>query len=328
MGVLNHKLAWFAAPSAFAFALGGAIEAYAEDEPPGAETVFPEGAAFGIAPFTGAQLADEFTGFADYSDSTSVTINELPIENWDEIASSVAKQETWVPQGITATEITNVTIANMPAIRISGTQVLAGRDIPKCIYVLKGKGQIGLIAAQIPNPERAGEDACALITGVAERAPATMEERMTALPYRLGDLGDLRVVRVIGGSGVLLTDGPKDVVRDGEQPVLIVVSSISPAALGDDRGAFALQLLQSFGSYSLAGKPEMEEAVLDGLPAIRIFADAIDSTSGKDVRLAQWVGFLPDGNYLRVIGVADIENWEHTLGNFVMVAAGLERVEM
>lgn len=334
MSLHNRKPAWLVSLS-LTLSLSGATAAHAQDDAPDtaedtaqqAEPVFPDGSAFGMVPFYGAQVAEQFTGFFDPADSTSVTINELPIEAWDEIAPNVSKAETWAGQGITATQITEVTIADMPAIRIAGTQTLAGREIPKCIYVLKGKAQVGIIAAQIPSVERAGEDACALIFGLAEREPATIEQQLAALPYQLGDRGNMRIVRVIGGSGVLLTNGPKDVVRDAEQPVLIIASSIGPSALGQDREAFALQALRSFGSYSLAGKPETQELQLAGLPANRIIVDAIDSRSGQDVRLAQWVGFLPDGNYLRVVGAAQIDGWEQTLSEFEKVAMGLERAD-
>ncbi len=297
---------------------GGAAFAQTEEA-----AVFPDGSSFGIVPFEGGELADGFAGFIDPDDSTSVTINSLPVESWDEVAAAFQDPARLATQGIVADSTEQVTVAGVPALRISGSQRFQDRSLPKCIYVIRGESEIGLIAAQIPSLERADEDACALIQGIAVRGAPTLEDQLAGLPYQLSDLGGMRVAHILGGSSVILTDGPLDIVPAMEQPLMIATRSYAPTALAQDRKAFSQDLLRSFEDFALSGELKADAIQISGFPATVIRTDAYNQDAGMDARLVQWTVFLPEGNYVRLMGIATQEQWETASPSFDRVASGL-----
>ena len=284
---------------------------------------FPEGSSFGIVPFEGSEEAAGFTGFIDPNDSTSVTISELPLNGWEDSVDVFQDREMLAAQGIIAEQISDVVVSDMPGIRISGRQRLQGRLIPKCIYLLKGERHIGLFAAQIPSPERESEDACRLISGIAVRPPLTLDDQFAALPFSLNNLGEFRLVRVMGGSAAILTIGDLDVVRELEQPVVIVTSSHAPSVAGTDPSEVSLHLLASLARYDIEEFISLDSEEVAGLPGTRLVASAIHEENGLEAMLVQYVAFAPDGNYTRLIGIVLRENWEHTSDKFDSIAKGL-----
>ncbi|MCK0127885.1 hypothetical protein [Erythrobacter sp. F6033] len=296
----------------------------AEETSADQEVVFPEGSIFGIIPFEGATEAAEFTGFADLENSATVMINEIPLEGWDELLTNFSQPSVVARAGITASSIEELVINGMPALRIAGTQTMQGSEIPKCLLLVKGSEKVGFLTAQIPFNDNFDGDACAMIKGVAERPKPTLTDQLSALPFALNDLGGMRISQVMGGSSVVLTKGPLDLIKASEQPALIVASSIAPSALGVDRMQFSERALQTLVSYSPDATIESAEFVFNDLPATRIIKTGTDSETDEDVRLVQWVVFKPDGNYIRLIGISAADQWADTYPNFSTVFAGLE----
>ena len=285
-----------------------------------AEAVFPSGSTFGIVPFKGAVEAEQFAGFADLETSASVMINELPLDAWDEISEGFSKPETVAQAGIIATSINRLEIAGMEAIRIAGTQSKQGLEIPKCLILLKGAEKVGFLTAQIPFRDDFGGDACSMIKGIAQRdAGSSLDAKIAALPFALADIGSLRVVQVLGGSGLLLTRGPLDVVKSAEQPMMIAASSISANTVGSDQMAFSERALASFDGHELGKKLDSAEITLAGLPATRLVYEAVQG-NGTKVTIVQWTAFRADGHYVRLIGIARREDWLRDSPSFERVA--------
>ena len=85
-----------------------------------------------------------------------------------------------------------------------------------------------------------------LCKSVALRAPLSIDEQLAALPFKLGTTAGLRPVRSVSGNALILTEGPHDVVKEAEQPVLVVASSFAPSPPpGEARERFARAALAS-----------------------------------------------------------------------------------
>jgi hypothetical protein len=110
---------------------------------------------------------------------------------------------------------------------------------------LQGAGASG--AGAQGGGERRG-DARGACAASAVRPPLPIEERVAALPFRLTERAEFRPVRVLAGNALLLTDGPKDVTQEMEQPLLIVALSTNPGPPADQRDAFARAALNSNAS--------------------------------------------------------------------------------
>lgn len=287
------------------------------------QVIYPAGSSFGMIPFKGSSEAEEFSGFADRSDNRSVMIVKLPLDGWDEISSAFKDREILKERGINPRTIQDMEISGLPAVQLSGTQSLQGLTIPKCILIVKGKSAIGMFTAQIPEATDTELDACKLINGVTERETVTPADQLAALPFKLASFGDMRVVRTLASSGVLLTRGKLDVVKEYEQPIAIVVSSIRPSAAGQDRQAFAEKALRDFGNFDFEGPFSTSKLTIGGKEAIALETDAIDSKSEKKVRIVQWIMFADDGNYARIIGVSRRDQWAQSYPAFKNIRDGL-----
>ena len=84
------------------------------------------------------------------------------------------------------------------------------------------------------------------LTSVGLRGPVSLDEQISALPFRIGDKAGFRPVRVLAGNSLLLTQGPLDTFKALEQPVVIFAVSLTPAPQANDqRDRFARAALAS-----------------------------------------------------------------------------------
>src|SRR5262249_62116445 len=69
-----------------------------------------------------------------------------------------------------------------------------------------------------------------------------LDEQITLVPFKLTDLSGLRPVRVLGNTGVVLTDGTKDAPTPGDQPMFAVMIGQGGPEQATDRANFARNL--------------------------------------------------------------------------------------
>src|SRR5262249_61858999 len=69
-----------------------------------------------------------------------------------------------------------------------------------------------------------------------------LDEQITLVPFKLTDLSGLRPVRVLGNTGVVLTDGAKDAPTPGDQPMFAVMIGQGGPEQATDRANFARNL--------------------------------------------------------------------------------------
>lgn len=190
-----------------------------------AEAVFPPGSAVGLVPPPGMRPADRFAGFQDDGAHGSILIAELPAEAFAAVSKldDAALQQR---QGITVARRRTVPVPGAQAVLLSGTQVRDGARYRKWLLVAGTSALTALVAMQVPEaagsayPDRVAE---AALASVAFRPVPPLQARLDALPFTVGDLAGFRVSRTMLGSGLILTDGPLDTMRDAEQPVMVVV---------------------------------------------------------------------------------------------------------
>ena len=70
------------------------------------------------------------------------------------------------------------------------------------------------------------------------------EEKLALLPFKLGDLAGLRLVRVVPGVALQLTDGPKDTLDASEQAHLVISVAPGGPQQARDRDHFARARVQ------------------------------------------------------------------------------------
>jgi hypothetical protein len=155
------------------------------------------------------------------------------------------------------------------------------------------------------------------------RKPLSLEDQIAALPFRLTDSAGFRPVRVLAGNSILYTEGPKDILRGPEQPVLIAASSTTPPPPPQHRDSFARSALFS--------APSLREIVVERADSFRqrgsdwheMVARAKDLDTDEDVVVTQVVGFAPNG-YVRLVGIARTADRSELLPRFRRAADSVE----
>lgn len=267
-----------------------------------AEPVFPPGAAVGLEPPPGMTFSKTFSGFADEKSGASIVIIEFPLEAHTEIAAQ------FTPEGLrrsgfeAAAPAEDVTVGGASAKLMRGSQTARGTVFRKWVMLARSPSGTAMITAQVPEaalgaiPEPRME---AALRSIAFRPPAGIEEKIGALPFVIADRAGFRPSSVLAGSGLILTDGPLDVVQDNSQPVIVIGSSFAPAPPNEPRAAFAKRAFGTIGSLaSIAAKREDlqgDVSVIEG--------DGIDPKTNQTIYVMQTIRFTGQ-NYVRIIAMS------------------------
>lgn len=300
---------------ALTFAAGAALAA---------DPVFPPGSRIGLVPPANMQPARGLAGFQDPQTGAAIIAVEMPAEAYPSIAAGFS-EEALKAQGFTPTSRETVKIGSADALLVSGTQNESGRAVPKTVLLTADPTMTALVIAQSPvGASPAEEDKLrAALKTVALRPALSMDDQLKALPFRMGDMASFRPIRAMAGNSILLTDGPSDVVRNAEQPVVIVAQSFAPAPAGaEQRDAFARAALAQNALLKDIVFERAQGFRLGGADWHEIVAKAKDGQSDQPVIVLQSIRFSPDG-YLRTLGVAKVEQRDEVMPRFRRIVDGL-----
>ena len=268
--------------------------------PVAAEPVFARGGAVGLEPPPGLRPAERFAGFENAA-GASILLIELPPTAYYEMERGLQGPEL-KRTGMTAVTRRRLTLKDGPALLIRGRQTVQGKAFRKWVLLLGARPATAMVTVQAPAgsekalPDKAVE---AALLSVVVRTPAD-DERLRALPFRIADVAGLRVLGVLGGSAVALTEGPEDEMKDAAQPLVIVASGLGPAPPAADRIFFARKAAEALSGVvelKLKGEPAAEGDV------VRLQATGKDADTGRALQVVQVIRFEADG-YLRTVGVA------------------------
>lgn len=284
---------------ALGFAAGLALAGPGQAEP-----VYPAGSAVGLEPPSGMSPSTRFSGFEDRERGASIVVVEMPAEAYAEIEGRFTA-EGLAPTGVAVGERRELAVPGGRAILVRGAQRAGGITFTKWIILAGAPNRTALVTAQVPEGVRIvyTDDAIeASLRTLAFRTPPGTDERLAALPFRIGDRAGFRVVQVLAGSAVALTEGPKEVDPDAAQPSVIVASGFDGAPPEADRAAFALRALRSLAqirNLKVVGQRSIEA---DGAAWDEIEAEAANASNGAPLRVLQVIRFGP-GGYVRTIGM-------------------------
>lgn len=285
-----------------------------------AAAVLPSGAALAQAvayvPGTGVGLvppksmvpSKTFSGFEDRNSGASILVAEFPPEAYAQILT------TFTPEGLASSGLQ----ASGPAVDLKlaggqggkllrGKQTANGALYRKWVLLAKGPSNTAMVSVQVPDAQ-AGKmpDAAieAALKTVALRAPPTLEDQISALPFKLGSREGFRVVRILAGSGLLLTDGPRDTIPDASQPVVIVASALGAIAAQDKdaREELAQQAFATIAGVSDVSIVSQKMTEKDGATWSRIEGRGTYRASQEAISTLQLMRF-DKGGYIRVVAI-------------------------
>jgi hypothetical protein len=217
-----------------------------------------------------------------------------------------------------------VQVGGREATLIGGEQSSGGVRYRKWMLVTGDDAGTALVTAQsaFDGPYSDADLRGALQTTVL-RPPVTQGDRLASLPFRVKDLSGFRVVQVVMGNAILLTDGPSDVIKNAEQPVMIVAAGLGPPPKAEARESFARNAL--LGTKRLSGVvvETSREFRQDGADWHEIVARGASESSAEATAILQLIRFTPT-SYVRALGVAKKAAGEAQFPRFRRIASAVE----
>src|SRR5262249_14972028 len=180
---------------------------------------------------------------------SSIVMATLPPQAYAELEASIAT-EALKKQGITEDKREAVTLANGKAVLVMGNEQEDGRKFRKWMLLGQLPEGVALVAVLVPEQAlRTFSDAVirASLLTLAVRAAVPLDEQIALMPFKLTDLSVLRPVRVLGNTGVVLTEGARDTPTISDQPIFAVMIGQGGPEQAGDRPHFARSLFTGLG---------------------------------------------------------------------------------
>lgn len=289
-----------------------------------AEPTFPPGSRIGLVPPKDMKLTRGVAGFQDPATGAAIVTIEMPSGAFGSVVAGFG-EEALKSQGFTLKSRDKVMVGKREGLIVSGEQTENGVVVPKSILLTGDETLTALVIAQAPQASsQAVRDGMrdALKT-VALRPALTVDEQVKALPFTLADPAGFRPVRAMAGNALLMTDGPKDLVRDAEQPIMIVAQSFAPGpATPEQRDLFARQALVANAALKEAVFERSQGFRLGGADWHEIVARGKDGSSEHPVIVMQTIRFSGDG-YLRMLGIARVDKRDDVIPRFRRIVDGV-----
>jgi hypothetical protein len=291
-----------------------------------ADPQFPLGSRMGFVPPPGFVVSKRFPGFENAEVRSSIVVVTLPPQAYSEIEASMTPANV-KQQGVTEEKRETLTLANGKALLVIGTEQDGAEKFRKWMFL--GQVPEGAALAAVRVPESAVKTypddviRASLVT-LAIRPTVPLDEQLSLVPFKFNELSGLRPVRVIGPTGVVLTDGPKDVPAPSDQPVFIVVVGQGGPEQTVDRANFARNLFTGLSEFKDIRIVSGDMLRLGGgsLPTHELQAEAKDTWTDTPMKLVQWVRFGP-GVFIRMVGAVRADQWSAAFPRFRAVRDGV-----
>ena len=289
-----------------------------------ADPVFPSGLNVGITPPGEMREAKNFLGFEDEASGAAILMTELPADAYPRVVDGL-KVDQMGKQGLSSIKREDWTLEGAKAIFVSAQQQAGAHLIRKWVLVATSPLSTAVVTVQVPDDSSgtySDETIRTALKSLVFRKPPPMEEQVAALPFSLGKQAGFRVSRVLAGTGLLMTDGPKDSIKGAEQPIVIVASGDGaiPGTLDQDRFA-----RQAFSGLASIIAPEIKSArnvTLQNVPWHEITATAQDSETKDKVFVMQAIRF-DTTRYIRLIAMSRERDQKKMLARFEAIRDGI-----
>jgi hypothetical protein len=289
----------------------------------GAEPVFPNGTRVGLEPPGDFKLSARFPGFEDSERNATIAILDLPASAYQELEAAAFNK---VQPNLQDLKRESFPFGSGIGFLISGTAQQNGVALHRWSLLAQSIGGpvqnlTMLINVEVPDSALSvysDEIVRKALASVTFR-PAPIQEQLSLMPFKLGELAGFRVMQVLPTGSVFLAEGTGENI--GPQPFMIVsVGRGGPAEIGD-RGVFARDLMTTAPVRELALQ-SAEPMRINGAPGHEIRAQG-KAPGGETVSVVQWLRF-GSGGYLRVIGVSPSEKWDQFFDRFRAVRDGID----
>lgn len=288
---------------AFALALA-ATPAFAAD------AVFPLNSHVGLVPPAGFTASPRFGGFENPQANAAILISALPADTYPELEKSLTN-EALKQRGIQVTIREAIPIKDGKGLYIAGPREADGQKRYEGIFIAALEGYAAFVSVQMLEASHATVTDAVLreaFKTIAVRKDIPENEKVSILPYKFNNLAGFRVLRTAVDGSAILTEGPKDAVKNVEQPFLLVGVKVGDVPKPEERDKFARNIFSGAPGLKDVKITRAETMRIGQAAGYEIIAEAKDNETGTDVTAVQWLRFGQSG-HLQMFAVVRRNAW-------------------
>lgn len=278
-----------------------------------ADPIFPIASRVGLVPPAGMVVSKGFVGFEDVAKDSAILIAAQPPAAYPEIEKSLAT-DALKKNGITVDNREEMQFDFGKGILVVGKQAADKTRYRKWLLIAQAKDLTALVNVQIPEQETAYPDAAvrAALATLAVRATIPDAEKLSLLPFTVGDLAGLHIENVLPGRAVMLIDTPDGVPTNNLDTRMFVAAFDGGPTENDDHGQFARMTFGQIVGIKDVQITMSEPLRIGGQSGFQTMAQAKDMKTGEDIMVAQWLRF-GTGGFMQMIGMAKTGVWSTEL---------------
>ena len=289
-----------------------------------ADPVFPIGSRIGLVPPPGMLMSKNYLGFEDIDKDSAILLASQVATAYPDIEKSLTP-ESAKHQGITIDKRETMQFPFGSGVLVTGIQTADKKRYRKYLLIAQASDMTVLVNAQVPEQETAYPDAAirAAIASVAVRASVPDAEKLSLLPFTVGDLAGFHIQSVLPGRALVLIDNPEGKPTDDFEARMFVAAFPGGPGEADDRGQFARLAFDQIVGIKEVKLTMSEPLRINGQSGYQTMAQAKDSRTGADIMVAQWLRF-GGGAFMQMIGMAKAEGWTTALTRLRAIRDGIE----
>jgi len=278
-----------------------------------ADPVFPVGSQVGLVPPAGMVQSKAFSGFADPDKNAAILLVTFAPVAFDQLDKSMTPGEL-KKQGIDVDAREPITFGFGKGFIVKGIQSTNKGSYRKWLMVVATSDLTALVTVQVPDGDTAYTDKVVheTLASLAVRASVPDSERLSLLPFTVGNLAGFHIDDIMPGSALMLVDGPPGAHKDASKPSqsahFIVAALQGGPAQERDRDNFAREAFNQIGGLKDIEIQDAEPLRIDNQPGYQTLAKAKDGKTDTPIIVVQWLRF-GDGGYVQMIGVARAQDW-------------------
>jgi hypothetical protein len=290
-----------------------------------ADPIFPTGSRVGLVPPPGMVMSKTFQGFEDVAKDAAMLVAAQPAAAYADIEKTL-DADSLKKQGIAVEKRESMQLGFGTGTLITGTQEADKTRYRKWLLVVPANDLTALVNTQIPEQDNAYPDAVvrAALATLAVRATVPDEERLSLLPFVVGDLAGFRIENVLPGRALMLADPPSGGGPPSNSDAHLFVAAFpgGPAEAGD-RAEFARLAFGEIVGIKNVQITVSEPLRIGGQPGFQTMAQAKDPRDDSDIMVVQWLRF-GGGGFLEMIGMARADGWTSLLTRLRAVRDSVE----
>lgn len=286
------------------------------------DTVFPQGSNVGLVPPHGMSLSEDFTGFMNPSNGTSIMISALPAVAYDQIVAGMTS-EALAAKGLALTGDCPTAKPTFESTCIRAAQQAMEQGFQKWILIVRFANETSIVVATVPDAALAGGDYSmaeidAALATLAYSSGASVS-RPTTLPFTIEEGELLSFQQILGGSAALYAAVHSTATP---QPIWVVASSLGPEPLAEtvefSRSAFFE--IASIEEPEILGEQPFKVNQLNGHV---LEGRARDESTGATLYVFQALLADAGGKYYRMVGLTPTETQATFRAEFLRLARTL-----